>query len=113
MWSAAATVSIPTRTSPIEATRNGLFARLQIADLDEHGHGDRVLTMSFSEFGRRLKENASEGTDHGAEAELHLRYQLHQPTSDLQDDPKSSDGFSLMNRNGCNDLCSLPSLQSA
>ena len=31
-------MSIPTRTSPIEATRNGLFARLQIADLDEHGH---------------------------------------------------------------------------
>jgi len=39
-----------------------------VRDLDEHGHGDRVLTMSFSEFGRRLQENASEGTDHGAAA---------------------------------------------
>ena len=39
-----------------------------VKDLNEHGHGDRVLTMAFSEFGRRLQENASEGTDHGAAA---------------------------------------------
>jgi len=37
-----------------------------IRDLNHHGHGDRVLLMSFSEFGRRVAENASEGTDHGA-----------------------------------------------
>ena len=37
-----------------------------VRDVDHHGHGDRVLVMSFSEFGRRVKENASEGTDHGA-----------------------------------------------
>lgn len=43
-----------------------------VQDLDEHGHGDRVLTMSFSEFGRRLQENASEGTDHGAAAPVFL-----------------------------------------
>ncbi|MDG2358832.1 MAG: DUF1501 domain-containing protein [Planctomycetaceae bacterium] len=43
-----------------------------VTDLNEHGHGDRVLTMSFSEFGRRLKENASEGTDHGAAAPVFL-----------------------------------------
>lgn len=32
------------------------------------GHGDRaddVLAMTFSEFGRRLQQNASRGTDHG------------------------------------------------
>jgi len=39
-----------------------------VRDLDEHGHGHRVLTVAFSEFGRRLQENASEGTDHGAAA---------------------------------------------
>ena len=33
---------------------------------------DRVLTMSFSEFGRRVKENASRGTDHGVPAPLFL-----------------------------------------
>ncbi|MDA0588488.1 MAG: DUF1501 domain-containing protein [Planctomycetota bacterium] len=43
-----------------------------VRDLNEHGHGDRVLTLTFSEFGRRLQENASEGTDHGAAAPAFL-----------------------------------------
>ena len=43
-----------------------------VRDVDEHGHGNRVLTLTFSEFGRRLKENASEGTDHGAAAPVFL-----------------------------------------
>jgi uncharacterized protein (DUF1501 family) len=34
------------------------------------GQSDRVLVVSFSEFGRRLSENASEGTDHGAAAPM-------------------------------------------
>jgi uncharacterized protein (DUF1501 family) len=41
-----------------------------VKDLDEHGHGRRVLTMTFSEFGRRVRENASQGTDHGAAAPM-------------------------------------------
>jgi uncharacterized protein (DUF1501 family) len=36
------------------------------ADLEAHGRAEQVLTMSFSEFGRRVKENGSQGTDHGA-----------------------------------------------
>jgi uncharacterized protein (DUF1501 family) len=43
-----------------------------INDITQHGHGQRVLVMSFSEFGRRVKENASEGTDHGAAAPMFL-----------------------------------------
>src|SRR5262245_41130208 len=35
-------------------------------DLEGHGQADRVLTMTFSEFGRRVAENGSGGTDHGA-----------------------------------------------
>jgi uncharacterized protein (DUF1501 family) len=31
---------------------------------------DRVMVMTFSEFGRRVAENASGGTDHGAAAPL-------------------------------------------
>jgi len=34
-------------------------------DLDRQGNGDRVLTFTFSEFGRRVEENFSGGTDHG------------------------------------------------
>ncbi|MAG94669.1 MAG: hypothetical protein CMJ48_13120 [Planctomycetaceae bacterium] len=37
-----------------------------VKDLAEHGHEQRVLVTGFSEFGRRVQENASEGTDHGA-----------------------------------------------
>ena len=39
-------------------------------DMDSKGLADRVLVMAFSEFGRRLAENASEGTDHGAAAPM-------------------------------------------
>jgi len=35
-------------------------------DLKKQGNFERVTIMTFSEFGRRLKENASGGTDHGA-----------------------------------------------
>lgn len=43
-----------------------------IKDLIQHSHGQRVLVVTFSEFGRRLAENASEGTDHGAAAPVFL-----------------------------------------
>ena len=35
------------------------------ADLREHGAGDNVVMMVFSEFGRRVRDNGT-GTDHGA-----------------------------------------------
>ena len=37
-------------------------------DLAGAGQGDRVAVVAFSEFGRRVAENASAGTDHGAAA---------------------------------------------
>jgi uncharacterized protein (DUF1501 family) len=43
-----------------------------VEDIQQHGHGERVLVFGFSEFGRRVKENASEGTDHGAAAPVLL-----------------------------------------
>ena len=36
------------------------------ADLRDAGWDDKVLSMTISEFGRRVKENGSRGTDHGA-----------------------------------------------
>jgi uncharacterized protein (DUF1501 family) len=35
-------------------------------DLEQRGIADRVLTLVWSEFGRRARENGSAGTDHGA-----------------------------------------------
>ncbi|MGV3484982.1 MAG: DUF1501 domain-containing protein [Planctomycetaceae bacterium] len=43
-----------------------------VRDLDAHGHAERVCVMTFSEFGRRVAENASEGTDHGAAGPMFL-----------------------------------------
>lgn len=39
-------------------------------DLELQGQAERVVIMTFSEFGRRVRENASGGTDHGAAAPL-------------------------------------------
>ncbi len=42
------------------------------ADLAAQGLEERVLTLVFSEFGRRAEENGSKGTDHGAGAPVLL-----------------------------------------
>lgn len=36
-----------------------------VADMKENGLFDNILLMTFSEFGRRVAQNASNGTDHG------------------------------------------------
>ncbi len=41
-------------------------------DLGLLGIDDRVLGMTFSEFGRRIKSNSSRGTDHGSAAPMFL-----------------------------------------
>lgn len=41
-------------------------------DLAARGHKDRLLLLTFSEFGRRAKENGSQGTDHGSAAPMFL-----------------------------------------
>ncbi|HBE72317.1 MAG TPA: hypothetical protein DDW52_29635 [Planctomycetaceae bacterium] len=43
-----------------------------VKDLELQGNAQRVCVMTFSEFGRRVKENASSGTDHGAAAPMFL-----------------------------------------
>jgi uncharacterized protein (DUF1501 family) len=42
------------------------------ADLKTQGNDDRVLMMTFSEFGRRVAANASLGTDHGTAAPMFI-----------------------------------------
>jgi uncharacterized protein (DUF1501 family) len=41
-------------------------------DLKAQGNLSRVLVMTFSEFGRRVSENANNGTDHGAAAPMFI-----------------------------------------
>jgi uncharacterized protein (DUF1501 family) len=41
-------------------------------DMAARGHKDRIVMMTFSEFGRRPYENGSQGTDHGAAAPMLL-----------------------------------------
>src|SRR5262249_47030500 len=46
--------------------------RAFLDDLGKSGDAGRVLVLVFSEFGRRLSENASGGTDHGTAAPVFL-----------------------------------------
>jgi uncharacterized protein (DUF1501 family) len=60
-----------THDNQAEAFNKGLDAASQTLlafqrDLEARGLADRVLTLVWSEFGRRPQENASGGTDHGA-----------------------------------------------
>lgn len=41
-------------------------------DVRAQGNASRVVCLTFSEFGRRVQENASGGTDHGAAAPIFL-----------------------------------------
>ena len=43
-----------------------------VDDLKAQGNLSRVVLMTFSEFGRRLAENANNGTDHGAAGQMFL-----------------------------------------
>ena len=59
-----------THDNLLERLGNGLLAFQR--DLDAQGNADRVVTMTFSEFGRRVAENASGGTDHGTAAPMFI-----------------------------------------
>ncbi len=54
----------------LESLGKGLGAFVK--DIKDKGLQDKVLVMTFSEFGRRVAENASSGTDHGTAAPMLL-----------------------------------------
>ena len=56
-------VQLPNHSRRLRELSNSLKAFLD--DLVAAKLDDRVLVVCFSEFGRRVKENASAGTDHG------------------------------------------------
>ena len=58
------------------------------SEMEAIGRADKVITIVFSEFGRRAHENASQGTDHGAAAPMFVigkkvKGGLHGPIPDL------------------------------
>jgi len=66
----------------------GQSLRAFLDDLQKSGESERVVVLVFSEFGRRLGENGSGGTDHGTAAPVFLLGQpvkagLHGPYPDL------------------------------
>jgi uncharacterized protein (DUF1501 family) len=66
----------------------GTSLRAFLDDLEKSGESERVVVLVFSEFGRRLDENGSGGTDHGTAAPVFLLGRpveagLHGPYPDL------------------------------
>ncbi len=59
-------------------------------DLKAQENDGRVLTMVFSEFGRRVSQNASQGTDHGTAAPMFLAGPMVRPGV-LGDHPSLTD----------------------
>jgi uncharacterized protein (DUF1501 family) len=61
-----------------QRTHDALMAQLAnglasfYADLVQHGKADNVVVMTWSEFGRRVEENGSLGTDHGTAAPMFI-----------------------------------------
>jgi uncharacterized protein (DUF1501 family) len=41
-------------------------------DIAAHGMAEEVTTMAWTEFGRRVRQNGSDGTDHGTAGPLFL-----------------------------------------
>jgi uncharacterized protein (DUF1501 family) len=59
-----------THSNLLQQLGDALLAFLD--DLRENGRGKDVLVLVFSEFGRRVEENASRGTDHGTAGPVFL-----------------------------------------
>jgi uncharacterized protein (DUF1501 family) len=64
-----------THTTQAE-THAGLLGEMSNAigqffnQMKQTGHASRVVLLTYSEFGRRVRENGSKGTDHGAASHL-------------------------------------------
>lgn len=69
-------------------------------DLNKLGLEEKVITMTFSEFGRRIRSNDSLGTDHGTAAPLLVSGSCINPgfignSPELPDNPEIQDGVPM------------------
>ncbi|MDX5421689.1 MAG: DUF1501 domain-containing protein [Hymenobacteraceae bacterium] len=60
----------PQQARLLEELSDGIYSFVQ--DLKQHREFDNTMIMVFSEFGRRVAQNASAGTDHGTANNLFL-----------------------------------------
>lgn len=74
----AASTSGTGTTNPLAGAHKNALEKLSVAvtafmdDLQLMGHAHRVIGMTFSEFGRRVIQNTSAGTDHGSAAPVFI-----------------------------------------
>lgn len=97
----------------------GASLKAFLDDLEAAGAADRVLVLVFSEFGRRLDENASAGTDHGTAAPVFLLGKpvnpgVHGPYPDLkkldsEGDPRHTIDFRRVYATVLNQWLEVPS----
>src|SRR5439155_19785174 len=59
---------VPEHERLMTTLAEGVSAFMQ--DLESHQARDDLLILTWSEFGRRVQENGSDGTDHGTAAPL-------------------------------------------
>lgn len=69
-------------------------------DIDRSGNAGRVLGMTYSEFGRRIISNLSNGTDHGSSAPMFffgtkLRPVIHGENPVIPDNPTPQDNLEM------------------
>ncbi|MFY0689094.1 MAG: DUF1501 domain-containing protein [Cyclobacteriaceae bacterium] len=60
--------TVGTHANLLTAINDGIMDFMQ--DAEKLGIADKIMGMTFSEFGRRIISNASNGTDHGAAAPM-------------------------------------------
>ena len=91
----AATTPIPTRAARSQAGAQEVAAALAAfqADLEQRHLGQRVVTLLWSEFGRRAAQNDTNGTDHGAAGAAFLHGRRASGTRWSASSPASSRGL--------------------
>lgn len=96
----------------------GRALRAFITDVNKHVPNRPVLVLVFSEFGRRVEENGSAGTDHGTAGPVflagsHLKPGVHGPDPDLEnlvdDDPVFGVDFRSVYATILEDWLNIPS----
>ena len=91
---------------PESGTHAELLSKISVAlnafqdDMRKMGHAERVLSVTFSEFGRRIASNFSLGTDHGAAAPMILLSDgidgsIFGNTPTIPDNPTGSDNIPM------------------